>query len=429
MELQDLLSRFGVALGIGLLIGLERGWRARDESSGSRAAGIRTFAISSLLGAVVGALALLLGGAGSAGSAILIGLSFIAYAGAITVFCLEENRADKTFSATTAIAALVTFALGVYALIGDLRIAGAVAVGVAIILAMRESLHGWVAHITWSELRSGLVLLAMTVIALPIVPDMSIGPYNSVNPREVWLIAIILAGVSFLGYAAVKYLGQARGILLAGAAGGFVSSTVVTISNARRAVEHPGSSRILAAGAATANAVMYLRIMILAIALNQSLTLYLAPALTAAAIVALGFALAAARWRGESHDLEDVAFRNPFSFWSVIGFALLLAVVVVAGRIVGERFGSTGAIVGAAVAGLFNLDVITVSMARLVPEPLGARSAAIAIMTAVATDAGCKVVIGAVVGRGRFATHVAVMAVACFASGGLVLWLMTALVQ
>lgn len=211
-----------------------RGWRTRAEASGSRAAGIRTFAISALLGGVVGSLSGALGGV--AGGAV-IGLALLAYAIVITVFCLEENRADKTFSATTAVAATLAFTLGVYALVGDLYVAAAIAVAATVILALRESLHGWIERITWLELRSGLVLLAMTSVALPIMPDRPIGPYGGVNLREVWLVAIVFAGVSFFGYVAIKYLGATRGVLAA-AAGGLASSTAVTIANARRAAAH-----------------------------------------------------------------------------------------------------------------------------------------------------------------------------------------------
>src|SRR5262249_43640749 len=136
------------------------------------------------------------------------------------LFSSEENRAAGTYSATTAIAAMLTFALGAYALVGDMRIAAAAAVAAAGIPATREAIHGLVEKITWPELRSGLVLLAMTCIALPILKDDPIGPFGGVNPREVWIIAILLAGISFLGYLAVKVLGVSRGVLLAAAAGG-----------------------------------------------------------------------------------------------------------------------------------------------------------------------------------------------------------------
>src|SRR5262245_15256631 len=128
MEFQDLISRFAVALGVGLLIGLERGWRTRDEAAGSRTAGIRTFAISGLLGALAGALSTAL--REGLGAGLFLGLAFAAYAAVIAMFCREENRAEGTFSATTAVAAIVTFALGAHALIGDVRVTGAVAVAV-----------------------------------------------------------------------------------------------------------------------------------------------------------------------------------------------------------------------------------------------------------------------------------------------------------
>ncbi len=199
MDLQDLISRLALALGIGLLIGLERGWRKRGARPGTRAAGIRTFAVSALLGGVIAALAQAAGGAASAGGGIILGSAFAIYSIVIALFSRDENLAAGTFSATTAVAGMLTFALGAYAVLGDMWIAAGVAVASAGLLALREELHGWVQKITWPELRSGLVLLAMSFIALPILPDESIGPFGGVNLREVWTIAIVLAAVSFLG--------------------------------------------------------------------------------------------------------------------------------------------------------------------------------------------------------------------------------------
>src|SRR5262245_21946901 len=204
--LQRLVSLFAVALGIGLLIGLERGWRMREMQSGSRAAGIRTFAVSALLGAVAAALSQAAGN----GTGFVLGASFAAFAAVMIVFCREENRASGSFSSTTAVAAILTFSLGAFAVIGDMRVIAALAVATAGILAAREDIHGWVAKITWPEFRSALVLLAMTFIILPIVPDDPIGPFGGVNPREIWLIAIVLAAVSFLGYLGVRVLGTRR---------------------------------------------------------------------------------------------------------------------------------------------------------------------------------------------------------------------------
>src|SRR5262249_31955877 len=118
MDIEDLLSRFAVALGLGLLIGLERGWRTRGAEAGSRAAGSRTFAMGGRLGGVLGGLARAVGGTAGPNAGLVLGLGFAAYAAVITIFCREENRQTGSFSATTAIAAMLTFALGAYALIG-----------------------------------------------------------------------------------------------------------------------------------------------------------------------------------------------------------------------------------------------------------------------------------------------------------------------
>ena len=217
--------------------------------------------------------------------------------------------------------------------VGDMRVAAAVAVVTAGLLAMRESLHGWVKSLTWPELRSGLILLAMTFIALPVVPDDPVGPFGGVNPREIWLIAIVLAGVSFLGYAAVKYFGERHGVLLAAAAGGLVSSTAVTLANARRAAAGEGSPQLLAAGVSLATAVSFVRVLAIVAVLRPSLLVLLGPPLAAATIVAVGLRRLLGLLARRTTDGEQTAvkLRNPFGFWSVIGLALAMGVIILVG--------------------------------------------------------------------------------------------------
>ncbi len=420
----DQLSRIALALGIGLLIGLERGWRTRDADAGSRTAGIRTFAISGLMGGVVGAIVERLGGAESAGGGIAFGLAFAAYAAVIAAFSRDENRAEKTFSATTAIAGMLTFALGVYAFLGDVRIAAAAAVAAALLLAIREQLHDWVERITWIELRSGLMLLAMTFIALPVLPDETIGPYGGVNPREIWIIAIVLACVSFLGYAAVKYLGARHGVLLAAAAGGLASSTAVTLANAQRARNGESSPRLLAGGAALATAISFLRVLAIVAAFKPSLLSLLAPALSSAAALAGVFAVVAVYGAKRNAKGEPAtSFRNPFDFRSVVGFAALLAVTMVAARASSEVFGATGAALGAALVGLADVDSVAVSITHLRPETLSETGAALAILAAAASNTLSKLVMGAGIGRGTFAVALAIMSFGCLTVAGAVLWM------
>lgn len=421
MEFEALLPRVALALGIGLLIGLERGWRTREAEFGSRTAGVRTFAISGLLGGITGAIAQ---APSLASGSIVLSVGIAAYALVITVFCREENRAEGTFSATTAISGILTFTLGAYAVVGDERIAAAAAVAATGLLAIREELHGLVEKITWPELRSGLLLLAMTFIALPIMPGNPIGPFGGVNPREVWIIAIVLACVSFMGYVAVNYLGASRGVLLAAAAGGLVSSTAVTVANARRTAVHEGSPELLAAGVSVATAVSFLRVFAIAAVLQPKLLLVAGPTLIGAATAAIGVGLIQAFWlNADGPQANAVKFRNPFGFWSVVGLALSLGVIIVLGRAVGESFGAEGAIAGAIVVGLVDVNSVAVAMARLPSYTLSLEGAAYAILAAAASDTVSKVAIGAVIGRGRFAAQIGIMAALCLSVAAAVLGL------
>ena len=423
MDIQGLLSHFAVALGIGLLIGLERGWKSRDEAAGSRTAGIRTFSITGLLGGTVGAIAQALGGAASAAGGLVRGLGFAAFTVVFALFCRDENQAEKTFSATTAVAGMLTFALGAFALLGDERVAAGVAVAAAGVLALRENLHGLVKQMTWPELRSALVLLAMTFVILPLVPDDPIGPAGGINPREVWLIAIALAGVSFLGYIAVRQFGSRHGVLLAAAAGGLASSTAVTLANARHAAAGAGAAHLLAAGVALATAVSFARVVGI-VALTQPVLLPMVAApLTVAAAIAAAFAVMSVYWRKAAPgEPTGITLSNPFNFWSVVGFAVFLGIIILGGRLLSQTFGAAGTIASAAALGLADVDAVTVSMARLVPLSLDAPSAAAAILVAVIANTVTKLAIGAALGRGQFAVEIAAMSAACVVGGGIALW-------
>lgn len=425
MTIDDLLLRLTIALGIGLLVGVERGWKTRTMTPGSRAAGIRTFTLCGLLGGVIAALAQLAGPGYGAG--LVIGLGFAVYAAVFTVLQRDADRAAGSFSATTILAGLLTFALGALAVAGDSRVAAAAAVAMTGVLAVRTEVHGWIERITWPELRSALVLLAMTFIILPVVPDAAIGAAPGVNPREVWLIAIALAGVSFLGYVAVKVFGAERGVLVSALAGGLVSSTAVTVANARRAVAGEGSAGLLASGVAIATALSFLRVAAIVVALQPGLLALIAPALGPAALVAAGYAIVTVYWRGGDHGgrIRPEAFSNPFSFWPVVGFAVLLGATMVVGRVLAETFGTGGTFVGAVVLGLADLDAVTAATSQLVPEPLGWLDASLTILIAVVANTASKLVLAAVMGRGRFAVEVAVMTVLCWLAGGAGLWLVT----
>ena len=224
MDTFELIERLAVALAIGLVIGIERGWKQREEPEGDRAAGLRTHALSGLLGGVWGALANLGAGAGL----LMLGIAFAAFAAVVTVFRYREMVHDGTYGATTVVAALLAFSLGAFAVLGDKTAAAAAGIAAALLLALKAVLHEWVKRLSWEELRAGLVLGAMTVILLPLLPDRELTPWFPVRPREIWLLTILIAALSFAGYVAIRVAGPKVGVLLAGFAGGLVSSTAVT---------------------------------------------------------------------------------------------------------------------------------------------------------------------------------------------------------
>ena len=433
MENPEIFVRFAVAVGIGLVIGLERGWRGRDETSGQRAAGIRTFTLSGLLGGVLGLLAQQIGSGGT-GAGLILGLGFATYSAALALFSREENLAEKTSSATTAVAGMVTLALGAYAVLGDIRLAAAGAVAAAIVLALREPLHGLVEQLSWRELRAGLVLLAMTFIGLPLLPDGHIGPFGGVNVRELWLIAIVLATVSFAGYAAIRIIGETQGVLLASAAGGLVSSTAVMVNNARSAATASGMPATLAAGAMIATAISLVRVLVLVMVLNRPIFEVVLMPLVAAALFSVGAALAL-YWRsrakpinaksaskGASRDAAAARLRNPFELRVVIGFTLLLGTLEMTTAALTQHFGSSGAFVTAILAGAGDVDAGVISAARLAPGILPAAQAALAVLAAVAANGALKLAVGAAIGRGLFALYVA-SATSLAAAAGVAGWL------
>jgi uncharacterized membrane protein (DUF4010 family) len=196
-----------------------------------------------------------------------------------------------------------------------------------------------------------------------------------------------------------------------------VSSTAVTFTNARRAAAREGSPKVLAAGSVLATAISYVRVIALVAVLSPSLLRQVTAPLAVAAVVALGFSVVC---RGSSRERGDpLEFRNPFAFWPVIGMALLMGLMILFGRWIYAELGAVGAISGAATMGLFDVDAMVVSMARLDSGTVSAGTAALAILEGVASNTNTKVAIGTVLGRGAFAARVALASAACIVAGGL----------
>lgn len=409
----ELFQRFGLAIAIGALVGGERHWRERDEPEGQRTAGVRTFSLIGMLGGGAGLLELALKPATGLSGIVLVGL-FLGFAATFTRFKLREAAAENDFSATTAIAALLTFVLGAVAVLGEMRVAAAGGVVLATILASREALHGFMRTLTWPELRSAIVLLAMTLVVLPLIPAEPIGPFGGISPAKIWTLAILLAGVSFAGYVAAKVLGGRSGELAAGAAGGLLSSTAVSLANARRSTEQDAPG-LLAAGALVAGAVSYARTGLLIAALAPALTMRVAPALAAGTLVMVAAALLMAR-RGAEADGPQAA-RNPFELWSVIQMALLLTVIGFVARAAAAWFGNGGIIVVSALAGFADVDAATLTVAGMAGTELALDVATTAILAAVVSNTAAKAGYGLGLGTWGFGWRFALASAAALFAG------------
>jgi uncharacterized membrane protein (DUF4010 family) len=389
-------QRLGLALAIGFLVGIERGWRARDVAEGGRTAGIRTYALTGLLGGVSALLGQSLGGWAFAA----IGVPFAA---AFVIFKQREQEAEADYSVTDVVAALLVYALGAYATVGDWQVAAAAAVVATGLLAFKGVLHGWLKDLTWPELRSALVLLTMSFVALPLLPDRGYGPYGSVNPHELWLLTIAMAGVSFVAYAAIKIFGPSRGLIVASAAGALVSSTAVTLHLARENRRDPAGTVTHVGAALLAGAVMGVRLAAIAAVLAPPLFRLLVLPLGAFAGLSAVIGLVAALRSGARPAAKDTApMKSPFDLGLVFKFALVLGAIMAIARILSALYGSRGLLPVAAFGGLADTDAVTLAVARMTGQGLDPRLGAYAVLLAAAVDSVSKVAIAAVVGGVRF---------------------------
>jgi uncharacterized membrane protein (DUF4010 family) len=413
METLELFRRFSVALGIGLLIGLERGWQARADEEGERAAGLRTHALAALLGAVWGAI----GDQTGIGGAVSLGLAFVVYSASMAWFRYRETESDATFGATTVVGSMLAFALGAYSIVGDIQVAGAAGVATASLLALKRATHGWLRRITWDELRSGLILLAMTVVLLPLLPDRAVDPWGAVNPYRIWLLTVMIACLSFFGYVVIKATGGASGVAMTGIAGGLASSTAATVTLAKLAREHDEHRAVFVAGALLAGATMPFRVLAVVAVVEPTLLAPLAiPFISGAAVMIVAALLFMRRAMTEQSQQESFAPKNPLDMGVVVKFGLLLTAISALSRLATRFAGAAGAYVLAAISGLADVDAITLSMANLDRDAIALETAAGAIALAVAVNTLSKCALTFWIGGARAGwrmTIVSALAILC----------------
>ena len=375
--------QFGVALGLGMLIGLERE-RTRGEER--TFAGVRTFSLVALLGATA------VYAGEQSGLPWIVGLVFGAVV-ALVVAAYHVTAKNGSIGATTEVSVLVTFFIGSMCAWGQVGIAGAVAVIAMLLLAMKGWLHNLAKRIEPADVEATLKFAIITLIVLPLVPNENFGPpgLEVINPYKTWLMVVLIAGLNFFGYILVKVVGREHGLGITGLLGGLVSSTAVTLSFSQRSRTEPNLAPVLALAILLAWTVMFVRVVVEVGVVNQALAkdLVLGMVLMGAVSLAICFLL----WRrGRSTEKAEVeSGHNPFELGEAIKFGGLFAVVIFVASAAQVYFGDTGLYLAGALAGLTDVDAIALSMASLAQQdPASAGAAARTIVIAVISNTMVK---------------------------------------
>jgi uncharacterized membrane protein (DUF4010 family) len=325
---------------------------------------------------------------------------------------------------TTEVAFLLTFALGAASDLGDLAAPAAVAVIAALLLSMKQRLHQWMARVERLELEALLKLALISVVMLPLLPDQGYGPGSALNPYQIWWAVVVVVGLSFFGYAAIRLGGADLGILLTGLFGGLASSTLTTVALARLARAQADLAPVAASGVVVTGSVTFLRVLALVAVFQPSLIAPLILPMGVMAVLGLGGAailrvLDRNDGDGET-ELDDVA--NPLSLGTALSFGALLTLVLLVVHYLEAWLGTGGVYVASALSGMMDVDAITISVAKLVGDDLTSTGAATAIFIAASVNTFVKAGVSIVVGGRPLGLRVSSVYVVAVAAGAVGLW-------
>ncbi|MCJ8170143.1 MgtC/SapB family protein [Atopomonas sediminilitoris] len=384
-ETLDWLTQLALALGIGLLIGTERGWQARNEDDLRVSAGIRTFGLTGLLGGLSALLSHT-----PLGLPAWLGL-FLAFASLVALAYYGDLQRNGQQGLTSEVALLLTYLLGSLALFGYPIIAAAGAVVTALLLSLKPMLHNALKRLDEQELTGALKLLFISVVLLPALPNQGYGPWQVFNPYAIWWMVVLIAALGFAAYVAVRWIGERRGLLLTAALGGIVSSTAMTLTLARLG-KSKHLTQTLACGLLITSCLMFPRVLLEVAFIN--------PALLAGLSVPLGLAAASylvgalycfyQRDDGQRTPDSDSSLRNPFELGPALRFAALLVAILLAVEVGRRYLGDAGVYLVAALSGSTDVDAITLSLASSAKGELSASVAERAILLAVVVNSLVK---------------------------------------
>ena len=380
---KEFFIRLFVAIGVGFLIGLEREYSALKSNEESFA-GIRTFIFVVLLGFIAVLMYYLLGPWIYAGVLLAV-ISFIGIS-----YWITSSRGE--IGGTTEFTALIAFFLGSLSFLGSIEICLVITVVTIVLLSAKVKFKSFVGKITRQEMFDFIRFIVAALLILPFLPDMDMGPFNVINPKEIGWVIILISGLGFLGYIMMKFLGAHKGILFTGIIGGLVSSTMVTWVFAKKSKELPALSGLCATAILAASSIMVIRVLLWVFIFNRALApgLYLPLGLiflTAIGITLLFYYKQSKKGEIDTHLPEG----KPLNMQSAIIFGIVYTLIILLVSYTNEYFGSSGIFISSAIAGLTDIDAITISVSKLAGESLTIPVAHNAILLATISNTIIKI--------------------------------------
>lgn len=391
MDLYTIAADLGVALALGLLVGLQR------ERAGSAVAGIRTFAFLALFGALTPTLAGLtkIDWAGP----VLIAAGLLCVVALAYIGNISRAPSDQSPGVTTEIAMLVVYAAGVLCGLHQSPLAAIIGGCTVVLLHLKPPLQRFTAALSDEDVRAIMQFAVISLIILPIVPDRAMGPYDAFNPRDMWLLVVLVIAISLAAYVAQRVRGERQGLLLTGLLGGLVSSTATTAAVARRVRMSPTAGAVGAIAVFLATSVLYVRVFVELYAVSRPLFHAMCVPLGILFAVCLGSAGLAYLIAPRDGMGELPPSKNPSELKSALFFAGMFALVQLLSAAAHDHLGGRGVYAVAAFAGLTDLDAITLSSGRLHAQgQLGVREAAGSVLIALASNLIFKTVLASVLG-------------------------------
>ena len=362
MPQHTLFYRFGVALFIGLLVGLQREYSYDEEDKPERKtfAGVRTFSLMGLAGCTAAFLADLF-----QSNWVFVGI-FIVVGGMVAIsYFVSANQGS--LGITTEIAAMLVVMIGALAFWDEMAAAVALGVVTTALLSLKVELHRFVERISREDVLATLKFAIITAIVLPVLPNQSFwpAPFDVLNPYKIWLMVVLISAISFFGYVLVKIVGARRGVGITGLLGGLVSSTAVTLSFSQRSQNNEQMAKPFALAITIAWTIMFVRILIVVGALSLPLLRVVWLPIAAAGFAGMAYGVYLYFAPRVEDDEEEVNVTNPFELGPAITFGLLYGVILLISRAAQLYFGDTGVYLSSILSGLADVDAITLSMTEL----------------------------------------------------------------